>query len=624
MKSPNELRQAYLDFFASHGHQIIPSASLVPENDPSTLFTSSGMQPLVPYLLGQPHPEGKRLVDSQKSFRSQDIEEVGDNRHTTFFEMLGNWSLGDYFKQDQLTWAFTFFTEVVGIPVEKLFVTVFEGNDTLGIPRDTEAVEIWQKLFASKGIDARAVEHAEEFGLQEGARIFYYPEKKNWWSRSGTPDKMPAGEPGGPDSEVFYDLGEELHLHEHSAWKDQECHVNCDCGRFMEIGNSVFMQYQKQADGSFQELPQKNVDFGGGLERILAASQNERDVFKTALFWPIIEKLEKMTGKSYLGNEVQMRVITDHLKASTMLIIDGVLPSNKAQGYLLRRLLRRAALKVHQLDGNFVEVLPELSQTVLNIYDGVHKIDAKKEFELVTSTIKQELEKFQKTLAAGLKIVEKTEHVDGKIAFDLYQSYGFPLELTAEIVQQKGQELDRDMFAAEFEKHKALSRTASAGTFKGGLGEQSVTTTKYHTATHLLQAALRKVLGKHVQQKGSNITGERLRFDFSHPHPITPAELKEVEVQINEWISMKLPVTVQSKQKQDALDSGAIAFFVEKYPDQVTVYTIGNEPDKDWVSKELCGGPHVQNTAEIGPIELFKEQSVSEGVRRIYARLKTA
>ncbi len=622
--TPNQLRQAYLDFFATHGHAIIPSASLVPENDPSTLFTSSGMQPLVPYLLGQPHPEGKRLVDSQKSFRSQDIEEVGDNRHTTFFEMLGNWSLGDYFKQDQLTWAFTFFTEVVGLPAEKLFVTVFAGNDVLGIPKDTEAVEIWQKLFKEKGIEARAVERAEELGLQEGARIFYYPEKKNWWSRSGTPDKMPAGEPGGPDSEVFYDFGEELHLHEHSAWKDEVCHVNCDCGRFMEIGNSVFMQFQKQADGSFQELPQKNVDFGGGLERILAASLDERDVFKTPLFWPIIEKLEKMSGKSYQGNEVQMRVITDHLKASTMLVIDGVVPSNKAQGYLLRRLLRRAALKVHQLDVNFVDVLPELSTQVLALYDGVHDIDAKAQTELVVSTIRQELEKFQKTLAAGLKIVEKTEHVDGKIAFDLYQSYGFPLELTAEIVQQKGQEIDREMFAAEFEKHKALSRTASAGTFKGGLAEHTEITTKYHTATHLLQAALRKVLGTHVQQKGSNITGERLRFDFSHSQPISAEELKQVEDQMNQWIAKKLPVTVQTQQKQAALDQGAIAFFAEKYPDQVTVYTIGNDPEKDWISKELCGGPHVKNTAEIGPVELFKEQSASAGVRRIYARLRTA
>jgi len=620
--SPNQLRTAYLDFFAKHGHVIIPSASLVPENDPTTLFTSSGMQPLVPYLLGQPHPEGRRLVDSQKSFRSQDIEEVGDNRHTTFFEMLGNWSLGDYFKQDQLSWLFEFFTSVVGLAPEKLFVTVFSGNDQLGIPKDKEAVEIWQKLFASKGIDARAVDHAETQGMQQ-ARIFYYPEKKNWWSRSGTPDKMPAGEPGGPDSEVFYDFGEHVHLHQHSAWKDEECHVNCDCGRFLEIGNSVFMQYQKQADGTFQELSQKNVDFGGGFERILAASLDERDIFKTDLFWPIITELEKMTHKSYEGNEVQMRIITDHLKASTMLIVDGVLPSNKAQGYLLRRLLRRAALKVHQLDVPFVQMLPELSKTVLSIYEGVHTIDPKVQENLVVETIRQELEKFQKTLASGLKIVEKTAQIDGKVAFDLYQSYGFPLELTAEIVQQTGQELDREMFTAEFEKHKALSRTASAGAFKGGLAEQSVTTTKYHTATHLLQAALRKVLGAHVQQKGSNITGERLRFDFSHPQSISPTELKQVEEQVNTWIEQRLPVTVRTQQKQVALDSGAVAFFAEKYPDQVTVYTIGSNAETDWISKELCGGPHVKNTGEIGLIELLKEQSTSAGIRRIYARLKT-
>ncbi len=619
--TPNDLRQKYLQFFAARGHAILPSASLVPENDPTTLFTSSGMQPLVPYLLGQPHPEGKRLVDSQKSFRSQDIEEVGDNRHTTYFEMLGNWSLGDYFKQDQLTWAFEFFTKEVGLDPHKLFVTVFAGNPDLKIPKDTEAVEIWQRLFKSVGIDARAVEHADTEGMQ-GGKIFYYPEKKNWWSRSGTPDKMPAGEPGGPDSETFYDFGEGLMLHEASEWKNEPCHVNCDCGRFMEIGNSVFMQYQKQADGSFQELPQQNVDFGGGFERILAASQDERDVFKTGLFWPIIAEIELKTGKKYQGNEVAMRIITDHLKASTMLIVDGVVPSNKAQGYLLRRLLRRAALKLHQLDVNFVEALPKLSQFVLNMYDGVHNIKAATQIELVATTIHQELEKFQKTLAAGLKIVEKTPVVDGKVAFDLYQSYGFPLELTAEIVLQKGQHLDLAMFEAEFQKHKDLSRTASAGTFKGGLANQSEITTKYHTTTHLLQAALRKILGEHVQQKGSNITAERMRFDFSHPTPMSPEQIKEAEDQVNAWIAADLPVTVQTMSKQDALKSGAIAFFIEKYPDQVTVYTVGKNVDTDWVSKELCGGPHVKHTGEIGPIELMKEQSASAGIRRIYAKLK--
>jgi len=621
MLSPNELRQKYLQFYAKHGHKIIPSASLVPENDPTTLFTSSGMQPLVPYLLGEPHPEGKRLVDSQKSFRSQDIEEVGDNRHTTFFEMLGNWSLGDYFKKEQIPWVFTFFTQEVGLKPERLFVTVFSGNEKLGIPKDEEAVEIWQELFKKVGIEARAIDHSDVEGMQ-GGRIFYYPEKKNWWSRSGTPDKMPAGEPGGPDTEVFYDFGADLQLHEHSQWKDEPCHVNCDCGRFLEIGNSVFMQYQKQEDGSFQELPQKNVDFGGGLERIMAASQDERDVFKTAFFWPIIEQLEARTAKKYHGNEVQMRVITDHLKASTMLIVDGVFPSNKTQGYLLRRLLRRAALKVHQLDANFVDILPALSEEVLKMYDGVHNINAKEQTKMVNTVITEELQKFQKTLAAGLKVVEKTEHVDGKIAFDLYQSYGFPLELTTEIVEQKGQKLDRDMFEAEFQKHKDLSRTASAGTFKGGLADQSEITTKYHTTTHLLQAALRKVLGTHVQQKGSNITAERMRFDFSHTEAMTQAQIKEVQDQINEWIMEELPVTMQSMNKQEALKSGAIAFFIEKYPDQVTVYTVGKNVDTDWISKELCGGPHVKNTRDIGPIELFKEQSASAGIRRIYARLK--
>lgn len=620
----SQLRQAYLDFFAAHGHAIIPSAALVPENDPSTLFTSSGMQPLVPYLLGQVHPEGKRLVDSQKSFRSQDIEEVGDNRHTTFFEMLGNWSLGDYFKQDQLSWVFEFLTKIVGIKPEKLFVTVFAGNDTLGIPKDTESVEIWQRLFKSAGIEAKAIEKADEHGMQSG-RIFYYPEKKNWWSRSGTPDKMPAGEPGGPDSEVFYDFGEHLGLHQKSAWKDEPCHVNCDCGRFLEIGNSVFMQYQKQADGSFQELPQQNVDFGGGLERILAASQDERDVFKTELFLPIIHEIENVTSKKYGVTEKDthaFRVIADHLKAATFLIADGVRPSNKLQGYVLRRLLRRALLKLKNLQPitNESDVV-HICKTILELYKDSYFKD-QKIVEVVSTEIGTEIFKFEAALSKGLREIEKVPQLDGEIAFKLYENYGFPLELTQEIAQERGQEVDVARFQSEFQKHKDLSRSASAGTFKGGLADHSEITTKYHTTTHLLQAALRKVLGKHVQQKGSNITAERMRFDFSQPTALTPDQIQQVQDQMNEWIKADLPVTVQTMQKQAALDSGAIAFFVEKYPDQVTVYTIGKDPEKDWVSKELCGGPHVKSTGEIGEIELFKEQSASAGVRRIYAKVK--
>lgn len=616
----NELRQTYLDFFAAQGHVIVPSSPLVPENDPSTLFTGSGMQPMVPYLLGQKHPKGTRIVDSQKCFRSQDIEEVGDNRHTTFFEMLGNWSLGDYFKKEQLSWVWEFLTAKVGLAPERLFVTVFRGSEAIGIPQDTESVAIWQKLFASRGIEAKAVDWSERDGLQDG-RIFYYDESKNWWSRAGVPSNMPAGEPGGPDSEVFFDFGAELGLHEQSAFKNQPCHVNCDCGRFMEIGNSVFMQYQKQDDGSFKELPQKNVDFGGGLERILAAAHNDLDVFKTDAFSEIIVEIEKETRKEYGGEfTAPMRVIADHLRVAVFLIKDGVRPSNKEQGYFLRRLIRRATVKLYQLGGGLdpQNLFAIADHGVLYTYDGTQYINREQDRELIREVLVEEGAKFAKSLDKGLKVLEKQTVVDGKTAFDLYQSYGFPLEITMELAAQKGQTVDEAVFKLEFTKHKDLSRSASAGMFKGGLADHSEQTTKYHTATHLLHAALRKIVGTHVQQKGSNITVERLRFDFSQPHALTTEQLQQVEAQVNDWISADLPVTKQVMEKQAALKSGAIAFFIEKYPDQVSVYTIGNDPEKDWISKELCGGPHVIRTGEIGAIKITKEQAVSAGVRRIY------
>lgn len=622
--SANDLRRKYLDFFSKKiaaKHAVLPSSSLVPENDPTTLFTGSGMQPMMPYLLGASHPKGTRLVDSQKCFRSQDIEEVGDNRHTTFFEMLGNWSLGDYFKKEQLNWFFEFLTDEVGLDPKNLYVTVFRGQPDLKIPRDAEAVEIWKKLFASKNIDAKDVDFAEKNGLQNG-RIFYYDEKKNWWSRAGAPQNMPLGEPGGPDSEVFFDFGADRKIHENSPYKNQPCHVNCDCGRFLEIGNNVFMTYLKTEKG-FEPLQQKNIDFGGGLERILAAANNDLDVFKTDLFWPIIEKLEEISGQKYDGEfQAAFRIIADHIKAATFLILDGVLPSNKGQGYVLRRLLRRASVKYSQIKKNFSELTRlALSKEVLDVYEVAYPTTQDQRTN-VYKVIADELLKFEKTLASGYKAIEKIDHVDGKLAFDLYQTYGFPLEVTTEILQQKGMKLDVEAFHTEFQKHKDLSRTASAGKFKGGLADHSEVTTKYHTATHLLQAALRKILGTHVQQKGSNITVERLRFDFSHPTAMTEKEIKEVEKQINDWIVADLPVTVQTMKKQEALASGAIAFFVEKYPDEVTVYTIGTDPKNNWISKEFCGGPHVKSTGEIGTIEIFKEQSVSAGVRRVYVRVK--
>lgn len=621
----HQIRQKYLEFFAATEppHAVVPSSALVPENDPTTLFTGSGMQPMVPYLLGEQHPKGTRITDSQKCFRSQDIEEVGDNRHTTFFEMLGNWSLGDYFKTEQLRWFFTFLTDEVGLEPERLFVTVFRGSDELSIPRDSESVDIWKTLFQEKGVSATAIDFAERDGMQ-GGRIFYYDEKKNWWSRSGVPTNMPAGEPGGPDSEVFYDFGVELQLHENSAWKDEPCHVNCDCGRFLEIGNSVFMQYQKQADGSFTELPQKNVDFGGGLERIAAAANGDSDVFKTAAFTNIMTEIESVTGQKY-GSEhtAAMRVIADHLKAAVFLIKDGVLPSNKAQGYFLRRLIRRATVKLRQMGSglNPATLFTIADRGVLETYDGVY-FDRTQDRDLIERVLVEEGSKFSKSLDKGLKTLEKQDQIDGKFAFDLYQTYGFPLEITLELAAQRGQIVDVEVFKAEFAKHRDLSRTSSAGMFKGGLADHSEITTKYHTATHLLQAALRQVLGVHVQQKGSNITAERLRFDFSHPQAVTAEELVKVEQQINDWIKADLPVTKQMMEKQAALQSGAIAFFIEKYPDEVSVYTIGENPTNDWISKELCGGPHVGHTGEIGGIKIAKEQAVSGGVRRIYAELK--
>jgi alanyl-tRNA synthetase len=626
--TPNQIRQSYLRFFEERGHAVIPSSPMVPENDPTTLFTGSGMQPMVPYLLGERHPKGTRIVDSQKCFRSQDIEEVGDNRHTTFFEMLGNWSLGDYFKKEQLRWFFEFLTKEVGLEPSKLFVTVFRGSQELGIPRDTESVEIWKELFSEAGIEAKDIDFADRDGMQDG-RIFYYEEKKNWWSRSGVPANMPAGEPGGPDSEVFYDFGEQLKLHENSPFKNEPCHVNCDCGRFLEIGNSVFMQYQKQSDGSFKELPQKNVDFGGGLERIAAAKVNDLDVFKSELFLPIIRKIEVLSGKKYdeggdaifgkQDNKYAMRVITDHLKAATMLAADGVFPSNKQQGYFARRLVRRA-IRYAKMLGLEQAFVGDIVKVVVEMYHEQYP-EVERNQELIIKNLSDEEAKFLKTLQKGLKEIEKLPELTGEIAFKLYETYGFPLELTEEIAIERGQKVDREAFRKAFEDHKNASRTASVGMFKGGLADHSEITTKYHTATHLLHAALRKMLGTHVQQKGSNITAERLRFDFSHPQAMTPDEIKQVEAQINDWIKADLPVSKQILPKQQALDSGAIAFFIEKYPDEVSVYTIGKDAENDWISKEFCGGPHVEHTGVIGPIKITKEQAVSAGARRIYIEL---
>lgn len=594
----DEVRKKYIEFFKSspRNHVEISPAPLVLENDPTTLFTSSGMQPLVPYLMGEKHPEGKRLVDSQPSFRAVDIEEVGDNRHTTFFEMLGNWSLGDYFKKEQLSWVWEFLTKELGLSKEKLWVTVYEGDEKLGVPKDMESVEIWKKL-----------------GVPE-ERIFYYPAEKNWWSRSGTPGRMPPDEIGGPDSEVFFEFTQV----KHNPKFGKKCHPNCDCGRFLEIANSVFIQYKKLKDGSLEELPQKNVDFGGGLERTVAATENTPDIFEIDVFKKIISQIEDVIGKSYKDNQAAMRIIADHLRAASFVLASGVKPSNKQQGYLVKRLIRRSVFKLRELDfdiggGALSTFIRSLKDDYQTISDNWYTIKDELNMEAV---------KFAKTIDKGLreikKIIKSGEKVDGEVAFNLYQTNGFPLELTLEILEKEGKkfsEKDKKRFELEFEKHKEKSRTAAAGMFKGGLADKSEETTKLHTATHLLHESLRRVLGEHVSQKGSNITADRLRFDFFHGEKLTKDQLKKVEDMVNKQIAKDLPISQETMTVKEALGGGALGFFGERYGEKVKVYSIGN------FSKEICGGPHVASTGKIGHVKITKEESVGAGVRRLYAQI---
>lgn len=602
----SEVRQKYLDFFKKRGHKEIPSASLVPENDPTTLFTSSGMQPLIPYLLGQQHPLGKRLVDSQKSFRSQDIDEVGDNRHTTFFEMLGNWSLGDYFKKEQLPWIFEFLTKELGLQAERLYVSVFEGNES--VPKDTVSINIWKEIFAGVGIDAK-----------ENERIFVYPAKKNWWSRSGEPQNMPPGEPGGPDSEVFFDFGEELELHEKSQFSNQKCHPNCDCGRFLEIANSVFMQYQKQKDGSVKELAQKNVDFGGGLERQVAATDDSPDIFRTDFFLPVISILESVSKKTY-GEKTDetraMRIIADHMRASVMMMADGVLPSNKTQGYILRRLIRRSLLYGRKLGlSRDLTYIGRIVEPVAVVYEHAYPVVAEKAKE-IQLILQEEALRFGKTLERGLSEIEKVKKLDGHIAFNLYETYGFPWEMTVEVATEKGQTVNRLQFEEEFRKHQELSRTAAKGMFKGGLADHSDETTSLHTAHHLLLAALQKIVDPSIKQRGSNITAERLRIDVNFARKLTPEELVKVEKLVNEKIKEDLAVTRVVMEKSEAEKLGAQMEFGQKYPDKVSVYFVGDQ--KKYYSAEFCGGPHVTHTGALGHFKILKEESSGSGIRRIY------
>lgn len=649
-----QIRKEYLNFFKARGHKIIPRALLVPQNDPTTLFTGSGMQPLIPYLLGEPHQDGTRLVNSQTCLRAQDIEEVGDNRHTTFFEMLGNWSLGDYFKDEEIPWLFEFLTEVVGLNPAKLYVTCYIGNNDFDIPKDTKAAELWSSLFKIKGINAKQVDIGSEAdgyknGMR-GGRIFFYDGKKNWWSRAGDEASTPVNDPGGPSTEVFYDFGTP-----HDTRWGEQCHPNCDCGRFLEIANSVFMAY-KRTESGVEPLTKPNVDFGGGLERIAVAAINDPDVFKISLMRPIVEKLEAISGKNYESHTESMRVIADHLRAATFLAVDGVVPSNKEQGYVMRRLVRRGMVKAFDLgvEQNFLEqVIP----VIADLYDDDYP-EVKENREKVIGILIKEEKAFRQTLRKGAvelskeitrQLMEtrgmKSAVISGEFIFKMYDTYGFPVELSLEIIAawhapiKQANEINfevteaktssnwREQFDVKMAEQRERSQTASKGTFKGGLGGQTLQHKKYHTATHLMYQALRDVLGVHVVQNGSNITEERLRFDFSHPEKMTPDQVRQVEDIVNEQIVNDLKVSWEEYPTRVAIEEkGALGQFGDRYGDTIKVYKmIADGADKPF-SFEICGGPHVDRTGQLAEdgkkFKIIKEESSSSGIRRIKAVLQ--
>ena len=626
--SAQEIRKAYLEFCQKNGHKIIKRASLILKDDPTTLFTGSGMQPLLPYLLGKKHPDGVRLTDSQTCLRAQDIDDVGDNRHTTFFEMLGNWSLGDYFKEQQIRQFFEFLTDVVGLDPSKIYVSCFIGNKKYNIPRDDESAKIWQKVFAEKGIDAKIVEldtaeNGDKLGLQ-GGRIFFYNDKENWWSRGGGLDTTPIGDPCGPDSEVFYDFGEENHDASFG-----EAHPASDSGRFMEIGNQVFMQYRRLEDGSFEPLEHKNVDFGGGLERIAAAKIDSPDVFQISLMKPIIDKIEEISGKKYDENTASMRVIADHLRSAAFLAVDGCTPSNKEQGYVMRKFIRRAMAKAFDLgiEDNFVE---QIIPVIVDIYAPDYQEVAEKGDEIVAVMVKEE-KAFRRTLQKGLRELEKfsKDGLTGVELFQLYDTFGFPLELSTEEAVRRNISLSenwQEEFNAKMKEQRERSQTASKGKFKGGLEGQTLEHRKLHTATHLMNAALHNMFEGQIAQKGSNINTDRLRFDFTFDRKLTDEEKKQIEDTVNEQISKGLEVSWAEYPTDYALNElKAIGVFGDKYGETVKVYTMKAEGEKPF-SVEICGGPHVDNTRELSEggkkFKIVKEQSSSAGVRRIKAILQ--
>ena len=579
-----EIRNKYLNFFKEHGHTVIPSAPLIPENDPSVLFTTAGMQPLVPYLLGEPHPAGKRLTDYQKCVRTNDIDEVGDNRHLTYFEMLGNWSLGDYFKEESIQMSYDFLTKELGIPVEKLSVTCFAGDEDCA--RDEVTASCWKKA-----------------GIPE-ERIYYFGKDDNWWI---------AGETGpcGPDTEMFYDTGKPK--------CSEECNPSCGCGKYVEIWNNVFMEFYKDENGKYSKLKQHNVDTGLGLERMTMLLEGKETPFETELFAPIMDKLVELQK---VDNIASRRIVAEHLRSSMMIICDGGRPSNVDRGYILRRLIRRMVRHMNKLQISLDELVTLIDLNVENLKEMYPALESNK--ETIKTVIIEEKDKFVKTLVKGEKEFEKEvgqvkaqgeNIVPGKVVFRLYDTYGFPPEVTEELAVESGMSIDKEEFEKLFKEHQEKSRAGSEQKFKGGLASTGEMETKYHTATHLLNAALKQVLGSHVHQRGSNITAERMRFDFSHPTKMTDEEKKATEDLVNEWIKEAIQVEHLEMKKDDAIKIGAEAMFIEKYGDIVSVYKIGDK------SIELCGGPHVHNTSELGHFKIKKEESSSSGVRRIKAIL---
>ena len=579
-----DIRNKYLNYFEKHGHKVIPSAPLIPENDPSVLFNTAGMQPLVPYLLGKKHPEGTRLTDYQKCVRTNDIDEVGDNRHLTYFEMLGNWSLGDYFKKEAISMSFEFLTKELDIPVEKLSVTCFAGDEDC--PRDEETASIWKSV-----------------GIPEN-HIYYFGKDDNWWI---------AGEEGpcGPDTEMFYDTGKPA--------CSEECNPSCDCGKYVEIWNNVFMEYYKNKDGSYSKLKQKNVDTGLGLERMAMLLQGKETPFDIEVFKPVMDKLAELQKNDYIDSR---RIVTEHLRTSMMIISDGGRPSNVDRGYVLRRLIRRMTRHMNKLEINLDEIPNIIDLYIDTLKDLYPELD--KNRETIKNVIVEEKNKFIKTLANGEKEFNKEavkaketgkNMLEGAIVFRLYDTFGFPPEVTNELAKENNLKIDLEGFDKLFKEHQEKSREGAKQKFKGGLADQSEESIAYHTATHLLNAALKEVIGKDVHQRGSNITSERMRFDFSCDHKMTDEEKAKTEELVNKWIDESLEVKCEEMSKEEAIKSGAECMFIEKYPDIVTVYTIGN------ISKELCGGPHVKNTKELGHFKIKKEEASSAGVRRIKAIL---